>query len=97
MGWMDGWVGRWRRRRFGTIWFSHRFGCPWAASPAPVTGSRRETRDQGAAQPGLGPPPAGGPGDEPREGASLGALGDWKAYWLLPLRTPLFCFVVRSS
>lgn len=77
-GWMVGWVGRWRRR-FRTIWFSHRFGCPTAASSAPVTGSRGETRDQGATQPGLGPPPAGGPSDEPREGAGSGARGDWKA------------------
>jgi hypothetical protein len=77
-------------------------GCPSAASPAPVTGGGRETRDQG--YPGLGPPPARRTGrGAAREGAGsgsgsgAGASSDWKARWLLPLRAPLFCFVVLSS
>lgn len=68
-------------------------GCPSAASLTPVTGGRGETRDQGL--PGPWAAASREPGEEPREGS--GASGDWKALWLLPLRAPLFCFVVLSS
>lgn len=68
-------------------------GCPSAASPAPVTGGLRETRDQGRPRPGSAA--SRERGEKPREGS--GASGDWKAPRLLPLRTPLFCFVVLSS
>lgn len=76
MGWMDGWVGG---GGLGPSGFPIALASPWLLPRPPVTGSRGETRDQGAAQSGLGPPPAGGPGDEPREGAGSGVRGDWKA------------------
>lgn len=67
--------------------------CPSAASPAPVTGGRGETRDRGLPRPWSAA--NGERGEQPRAGS--GGSGDWKARRLLPLRTPLFCFVVLSS
>lgn len=79
-------------------------GCPSAASPAPVTGGRGETGDQGLPRPRSAA--SREPGEEPCRGScwgsglgarGSGASGDWKVRWLLPLRAPLFCFVVLSS
>lgn len=71
-------------------------GCPWAASPAAVTAAAGR---QGTGLPRPWSAASGAAGEEPREGAGwgAGARGDWEARWLLPLRAPLFCFVVLSS
>lgn len=61
--------------------------------------SRRPRGDKGPGLPRPWSAASGAAGEEPREGAGwgAGARGDWEARWLLPLRAPLFCFVVLSS